>query len=138
MGGLSMCQRCVHLRLDLVNRDGVYTYLNSWRIPPLKLTPYVEFRFLHRWQNRLQVLYSGNRNRFGDRSAFGERPVESYTMVDWLSTIETPRGMIRIGIQNLLNRQHFLRDSQLVRVGGNVSYAAAQGAVFSLGYSVAY
>ena len=120
------------------NRDGIYTYLNSWRIPPLKLTAYVDARVLPRWQNRIQVLYSGDRDRFPNSNGFGERPVESYTTVDWLSSVETSRGVIRAGVQNLLNRQYFPRDSQLLRVGGNLSYAAAQGAVFSLAYSVSY
>ena len=120
------------------NRDDIYTYLNSWRIPPLKLTSYVEVQIIPRWQNRVQVLYSADRNRFGNSNAFGERPVESYTTVDWLSSVEAARGVIRLGIQNLLNRQYFLRDSQLLRTGGNLSYAAAQGAVFSLGYSIKY
>lgn len=120
------------------NRDGIYTYLNSWRIPPLKITSYVDLRVLPRWQNRVQVLYSGNRDRFGISNAFGERAVESYTTIDWLSAFETSRGVIRAGVQNVLNRQYFTRDSQLLRVGGNMSYAAAQGAVFSLTYSVKY
>ena len=120
------------------NRDGVYTYLNSWRIAPLKLTSYVDVRIWPRWQNRIQVLHSGDRNRFPNSNGFGERPVESYTTVDWLSAVETSRGVIRAGVQNLLNRQYFTRDSQLLRVGGNLSYAAAQGAVFSLAYSVRY
>ena len=120
------------------DRDGNYAFLNSWRIPPLKLTPYVEFQVLPRWRNRVQVLYSGARNRFGNSNAFGERPVESYTTVDWVSAFETDRGVISLGIQNLLNHQYFLRDSQLLRVGGNLSYAAAQGAVFSVRYSLTY
>jgi iron complex outermembrane recepter protein len=120
------------------NRDDIYTYLNSWRIPPLKVTSYIDVRILPQWQNRVQALYSGSRNRFGNSNAFGERPVESYTTIDWLSSVGTPRGVIRLGIQNLLNRQYFPRDSQLLRTGGNLSYAAAQGAVFSLAYSITY
>jgi iron complex outermembrane receptor protein len=120
------------------NRDDIYTYLNSWRIPPVKVTAYVDVQTLSWWQNRFQVLYSGTRDRFPNSNAFGERPVESYATVDWLSGMETPRGVIRLGIQNLLNRQYFTRDSQLLRVGGNLSYAAAQGAVFSLSYSLTY
>jgi iron complex outermembrane receptor protein len=120
------------------DRDDIYTYLNSWRIPPFKLTSYVDVRVVPRWENRIQVLYSGDRNRFPTSNGFGERAVESYATVDWLSAIETSRGVIRAGVQNLLNRQYFTRDSQLLRVGGNLSYAAAQGAVFSLSYSVKY
>jgi iron complex outermembrane receptor protein len=120
------------------NRDDIYTYLNSWRIPPVKVTSYVDVQTLSRWQNRFQVLYSGTRDRFPNSNAFGERPVESYATVDWLSAVEMPRGVIRLGIQNLLNRQYFTRDSQLLRVGGNLSYAAAHGAAFSLSYSLTY
>jgi iron complex outermembrane receptor protein len=98
----------------------------------------VDVRVVPRWENRIQVLYSGDRNRFPTSNGFGERAVESYATVDWLSAIETSRGVIRAGVQNLLNRQYFTRDSQLLRVGGNLSYAAAQGAVFSLSYSVKY
>lgn len=120
------------------DRDGNFTYLNSWRIAPLKVTSYVGYRIGTRWHNRLQLLYSGERKRFGNSNAFGERPVESYATVDLLSSYDIGTGVIRAGVQNLLNNQYFLRDSQLLRVGGNLSYAAAQGAVFSLGYSVRY
>jgi iron complex outermembrane receptor protein len=120
------------------DRDGRFTYLNSWRIAPLKVTSYLAVNVTAKWEHRFQVLYSGKRNRFGNSNAFGERPVESYTTVDWLSSFETGRGVIRAGIQNLLNKQYFPRDSQLLRVGGNLSYAAAQGAVVSLAYSVGY
>ena len=120
------------------DRDDVYTYLNSWRIPPIKVTSYVDVRVLPGWRNRIQVLFSGDRNRFGASNAFGERAVDSYATVDWLSSFDVARGVLRAGVQNLLNRQYFTRDSQLQRVGGNLSYAAAPGAVFSLAYSVTY
>jgi iron complex outermembrane receptor protein len=43
--------------------DGDYIALNSITIPPLKLTPYLEHQTTPGWQNRLQLLYSGNRDR---------------------------------------------------------------------------
>lgn len=45
------------------DRDGDYIALNSITIPPLKLTAYVENETLPGWRNRLQLLYSGGRNR---------------------------------------------------------------------------
>jgi iron complex outermembrane receptor protein len=118
------------------NLDGIYTYLNSWRIPPLKVTGYIEHTTLPRWRNRIQVLHSGSRTRFPGSRAFGELPVESYTTVDWVSRIDFGPGTLRIGVENLLNNQYFARDSQLLRTGLNSSYAAARGAALNVAYSV--
>lgn len=120
------------------DRDGRYTYLNSYRIPPLKLTAYAEYQTLPRWRNRLQVTYSGSRHRFGASTAFGERRVEDYATVDYLGSVRLGKGALRFGVENLLNKQYFVRESQLVRTGGNSSYAAAQGAALSVGYSLTY
>jgi iron complex outermembrane receptor protein len=46
-----------------VNNDGKYLALNSITVAPLKLTAYVENQTLKGWRNRLQLLYSGNRER---------------------------------------------------------------------------
>ena len=85
----------------------------DWCIPPIKVTSYVDVQVLPRWRNRIQVLFSGDRDRFGASNAFGERTVESYTTVDWLSSFDVARGVLRVGVQNPLNRQYFTRDSQL-------------------------
>jgi iron complex outermembrane receptor protein len=120
------------------NLDGIYTFLNSYRIPPVKVTAYVEHNTLSNWFNRLQVTYSGERNRFGNNTGFGLRPVEDYATVDYLGSIRLPRGTLKFGVENLLNKQYFTRESQLLRTGTNSSYAAAQGAVLSFGYSISY
>jgi iron complex outermembrane receptor protein len=121
-----------------VDLDGDYRYLNSYRIPPVKVTGYVEHDTLERWTNRFQVLYSGGRDRFGSSIAFGERDVRSYATVDWLSQIRLPRGSLRLGVENLFNNQYFTKESQLLRSGRNDSYAAARGAVLSVGYTIEY
>lgn len=123
--------------------DGPYRALNGYRIPPLKILGYVEFDTVPKWQwrNRLQVLYSGSRERaFEDLgpTVFGGREVESFTTVDLISTLKLGPGALRLGVENLLNNQYFLPVSQLLRSGSNTSYAAARGAVFSIGYSVTY
>jgi iron complex outermembrane receptor protein len=131
-----------------VGADSVWQPLNSFRIQPPKLTAYVEHQTLARWRNRVQVLYSGDRDRsyeaFLDRPgidpavpAFGERRVESYAVVDLLSSLGLGRGTLSIGVRNVLNRQYFPIVSQLMPVG-NVSYSAAPGATLSVGYSVSY
>lgn len=131
-----------------VGTDSVWAPLNSFRIQPPKLTAYLEHRTLPRWSNRLQALHSGVRDRAYEAflarpgvnpaaPAFGERRVEAYTVVDFLSTVGVGRGTLSVGVRNLLNTQYFPIVSQLMPVG-NVSYSAAPGATLSVGYSIAY
>lgn len=120
------------------NLDGIYTYLNSYRIPPVKIMGYAEYEILPGWNNRLQFIYSGERRRFGSSTAFGNRPVEDYATVDYLGSVRLWKGNLRFGVENLLNRRYFVRESQLLRTGNNSSYAAATGAVLSFGYTISY
>lgn len=128
--------------------DSVWQPLNTFRIQPLKLTAYAEHQTLPRWKNRVQLLYSGARDRSYDafltrpganpeNPAFGERPVDAYALVDLVSTLNVGPGSLSLGVRNLLNEQYFPIVSQLMPVG-NVSYSAAPGAMLSLGYSVSY
>lgn len=117
---------------------GRYSFLNGYRIPPLKLTGQVQHETLPGWQNTLLVVYSGRRNRFPGSTAFGERPVAAYFTVDLMSSVKVGPGTLRLGISNLLNRQYFSRESQLLRSGNNETYSAARGTVVSVGYAVSY
>jgi len=120
-----------------VNRDGTYQALNGFRIPPVKLTAYVENETLPGWQNRLQLLYSGNRDRaFNDAVDF--RAVESFLTLDLISSLKLGDGTLRLGIQNLLNNQYFSPASQLLRLRTNDSFTAAPGRTFSLQYSLQF
>lgn len=122
-----------------INRTGDYKYLNGFRIPPLKLTAYVEHLTVPTWswRNRLQVLYSGTRDPGLGPAVFGGRPVHSFTVLDFISTVKAGPGRIQFGIENLLNSQYYLPISQLQRVG-IASLTAARGMVVSLGYSVTW
>lgn len=120
------------------NRDGIYTYLNNYRIPGPNGTAWFEHQTTRSWRNRVQVLWSGERDRFGASTAFGERPIESYTVVDLLSTFDLRRGQLYVGVQNALNAEYFVRDAQLLRSGRNDSYTAAPGATLSIGWSMRY
>ncbi len=121
------------------DRDGNYTPLDGFRIPPPKLTVYVEHVTVPRWRwvNRLQVLYSGDRDRaFNAGVGFGGRKVEDYTVADLISSVQLGPGMLRVGVENLLNNQYFPVVSQLET--GNSLNAAGRGATVSVGYSVTY
>ncbi|HXH03972.1 MAG TPA: TonB-dependent receptor [Candidatus Competibacteraceae bacterium] len=117
--------------------NGDYVYLDNFRIPPLKLTAYVEHDTRDDWRNRLQLTYSGHRDRFDHADPqWGQREVKSFTTVDWLSELALGQGTLRFGVQNLLNRQYWSREAQQLWSGGNDTYAASRGAVLHIGYSV--
>ena len=117
-----------------------YVPLDGYRIQPRKLTAYAEHRTLPGWNNRLQLLRSGSRDRLFevDPEAYGGAAVEAYTVLDVLSRIEVGPGTLNLGVENLLNDRYFPVVSQLEAQYGNFYRAAAQGATLSVGYSVRY
>lgn len=116
------------------NLDGIYTYLHNFRIAPPKYTAYVQYDWSQRWTNRIQATGVSDRDRLGNAPGFGTRRVGGYATLDWLSRLQLPRGDLEIGISNLLNKQYFTREAQLLRTGRNDSYYAAEGAVMTLNY----
>lgn len=120
--------------------DDRWVALNGYRIQPAKVTGYAEHRTLPAWTNRLQVLYSGSRDRAFEENpeGYGARAIRSYWVIDYLGAVELGPGTLSVGVQNLLNRQYFPVASQLLLSGDNTSYAAARGRTLSVGYSVSY
>ena len=114
--------------------DGGYEALDGFRIPPLKLTAYVENETLPGWRNRLQALLSGSRDVFSDSTAFGRRPVESYFTVDYISSIQLGAGTLQLGLENLFDNQYFPVVSQLQ--SNDTAYSAARGRTLSIKYSI--
>jgi iron complex outermembrane receptor protein len=121
------------------DRDGDYTALNGWRIPPPKLTAYVEHQTQPGWSNRLQVLYSGSRDRAAeDGVTYGGREVESFVVVDLLSTLKAGPGSLGIGVENLFNEDYYNVYSQLLVNGRNETHFKAPGRTLRLSYTVNY
>lgn len=125
------------------DEDGNFQPLNSYRIQPLKWTIDANYRLLPSWNTQLQLLYSGSRNRaYEQRNSetigFGERSVESYTVIDWVNNIEIGPGTLNLTVKNLLNNQYHNVVSQLMRTGGNDSFTAGRGAVFQAGYTLSF
>ena len=111
--------------------------LNSFRIPPIKLTGYIEYSPYPWWDLRLQALYSGNRDdAFDDGVGFGGRQVEDYTVVDLYSAFDVGPGTLKAGVENLLNNQYHNVFGQLLRNGRNVSHVAARGATARIAYTI--
>jgi iron complex outermembrane receptor protein len=119
------------------NDDGSYgTYLPGDRISPAKVTTYLAYNPANRWHTRLQLLHSGDRDRFPGSEAFGEGPVESFTRVDWQGSMALGPGNLQFGIENLFDTFYFPPISQWYNYG--YGYSAAPGRTVSVSYSVTW
>ncbi len=119
---------------DADNNGSYETYLLGNRIPPLKVTAYAEHQTLPSWRNRLQVLYSGNRNRFDGQTGFGRGEVRDFVLVDLVSDIQLKKGALKIGVKNLFDEQYFPVISQMYNFDNR--YSAGQGRTVSATYSM--
>ncbi|WP_288392697.1 TonB-dependent receptor [uncultured Herbaspirillum sp.] len=111
--------------------------MTGYRIPPMKLTAYVQYKPSSNWSNRLQATYYAARDyRLNGQTSFGRREVGSYTTLDLVSRYQlTPKDSLTLGIENLLNRYYLPAYSQLMRNSNNTSRLPATGAVLNLSYS---
>lgn len=115
--------------------DERWEALNGYRIPPLQLQAYTEYRPNDHWFHRLQVNYSGSRDEaFEDEVGFGSREVESYTTVDYHTRYQIKQHTVSVGVENLLNEDYFTVYGQLLRNGNNTSHIAATGATLQASY----
>ena len=66
--------------------NGEWRDMTGYRIPPLKLTAYLQYRPNERWNNRIQANYFGGKDyRLDGVEGFGRRDVGSYFTVDLMS-----------------------------------------------------
>nr|WP_286185400.1 TonB-dependent receptor [Acidovorax cavernicola] len=119
--------------------QGGARYQDMWgyRIPPLKLTAYVEYKPDARWSHRLQAVSYGSKDyRLDGVNSFGRREVSGYTTVDLISRFKIDeKNTVVIGVENLFNRKYFPLYSQLLRNSNNTSRLPAAGAVLKVSYS---
>lgn len=110
--------------------------MTGYRIPPLKLTGYLQYRPISQWTNRLQVSYYAGRDyRLNGQNSFGRRDTGSYTTLDLISRYQlTRKDTITIGIENLLNRDYYPLYSQLLRNSSNTSRLPAAGITLTAMY----
>ncbi len=118
--------------------------LNGFSIQPQKVTGYIEYLTVPKWQwrNRLQVLYSGVRSRSNSAFVTGADPtgdpfsMTEYFLVDFISTMKAGPGTLRFGVENLLNQKYVLPFNQISFA--NSFNVAARGATATIGYSMTY
>lgn len=130
-----------HLYLEGQNdrdRDGSFTPMATTVIPPVKITGYMEHLTSPdlNWRNRVQVLYSGSR-----RAAFKDEverfPIESFVVVDLISSIQAGPGTLRFAVENVLNELYFTPQTQSSSFT-NRSYTPSRGTTATIGYLITY
>jgi iron complex outermembrane receptor protein len=119
------------------DEDGDFTALDSLTIAPVKITAYVENETLPSWRNRLQLLYSGSRDR-GFNDGADDAPINSYITLDLLSSVSIGNGELALGIQNLLNTDYSPVYSQYFAPFFDGNNRAGEGRTVSLGYRVTF
>ncbi|MGS1109824.1 TonB-dependent siderophore receptor [Achromobacter anxifer] len=115
---------------------GSWQGMTGYRIPPLKLTAYLQYRPNERWSGRLQANYFGAKDyRLDGKESFGRRDASSYFTVDLMGRYQPdPRNTFILGVENLFNRDYYPLYSQLMRSNTNTSRLPAAGAVLTLTY----
>ncbi|MDB9538602.1 TonB-dependent receptor [Anabaenopsis tanganyikae CS-531] len=119
------------------NNDGNFLALNSITVPPLKLTAYVENQTLPSWRNRLQLLYSGDRD-LAFQDEVEDAKINSFITVDYISSIKLGQGELKLGIQNLFNNQYFPVYSQYFAPFFDSANYAGKGITLSVGYQIVW
>jgi iron complex outermembrane receptor protein len=116
--------------------NGDWQDMTGYRIPPLKLTAYVQYNPTDVWSNRLQATYFASEDyRLNGQASFGRREVDSYTTVDLISDYRLgDADKVSVGIQNLFNRDYYPLYSQLMRNSNNTSHLPAPGTVLTVSY----
>ncbi len=83
-------------------------------VPPVKVIGIVDYSFSPRFSARVQTRHSADRDPFDEELAFGEAPIDSYTVVDASFNAELGRfGRFSLAVNNLLNKDYFPLASQL-------------------------
>ncbi|MBC5993254.1 TonB-dependent receptor [Pontibacter cellulosilyticus] len=118
--------------------DDADRYLNSTRIPPVKVTSYINIKPIAKLNINLQHIYSGERDRFEPNAkgnyVSGEGPIKSFNVFNLASTYQaTEKLNLNLGIENLLNESYYL--PQAYWYGRNDYFTRANGARFQLGAS---
>ncbi|NDJ16451.1 TonB-dependent receptor domain-containing protein [Myxacorys almedinensis] len=102
-------------------------------VSPLKLSAYLENETLPGWNNRLQAVYIGRRNR-AFNAGIDPIGIESFLVVDLISSLKLGNGTLSLGVKNLLNNQYLNIGNQL-NAGFDDSFgAASRGRAYTLTY----
>lgn len=115
------------------SEESGFVAITGYEVSPLKLTAYVENKTLPGWSNRLQALYVGSRDRAFDAEV-DPIGIDSYFLMDLVSSLKLGDGTLSLGVRNLLNNQYFNINNQ-ISFGFDPAFAtASRGRTFTLNY----
>lgn len=117
------------------NDDDNFVGLSSLDVQPLKLTAYLENQTTPGWRNRLQALYVGDRDA-GFDAGLDPAPIDSYLVVDFISSIDLWGGTLNVGIQNLFNNQYQAVRQQILAGNDELFNYAQPGRTLSVTYRI--
>ncbi|UEX77743.1 TonB-dependent receptor [Spiribacter halobius] len=107
--------------------------LPTRRVPPVKITGFAEYSPYGWWRNRLQLLYSGDREPDGATNFAGTPDeVDSFVIFDYHAGFDIGPGELQLGVENLLNEDYFPVAAQ--SFGTDSAFAQGQGRTVSLSY----
>lgn len=111
--------------------------MTGYRIPPLKVTAYAQYRPSASWSHRVQLTsYASKDYRLQGKTSFGRYDTSGYTTVDLISQWRLDaKNRVSFGVENLFNRHYFPLYSQLLRSNNNTSRLPAAGAVLKISYA---
>lgn len=112
--------------------------MTGYRIPPLKITGYVQYQPSDRWSLRTQFNWFGSRDyRLADgKTQFARADVKSYYSVDLVGRYQfSNKDHMTVGVQNLFNKYYLPLYSQLMRSGKNDSRLPAAGTTLTVSYT---
>ncbi|MEG2879029.1 MAG: TonB-dependent receptor [Comamonas sp.] len=112
--------------------------MTGYRIPPVKITGYVQYQPSERWSLRSQFNWFGSRDyRLADgKTQFARVDVRSYYSVDVMGRYQFDnKNQLTVGVQNLFNKYYLPLYSQLMRSSKNDSRLLAAGATLTLSYT---
>lgn len=132
------------------NSDGSYdSYLGGERIAPLKLTAYLSHQTSERWSNRIDALYSGDRDRFSAENTaadvdssdslkrqFGHGKADNFVLFDLTSSYQLANdaGSLHFTVTNLLDEDYYTVES--MARNRDAQYSKGRGRTFGLTYNV--
>ncbi len=112
------------------------TSLQHRRIPPKKITAYVEHDIGGTWTVRVQGIYSGKRDKFPGSTAFYEGVINSWLVVDVSASGEVGPGRLSLGLNNALNTDYYTHLSEAMQQDNR--YSKAPGMTASVKYRINY
>ncbi|MPY69133.1 MAG: TonB-dependent receptor [Alphaproteobacteria bacterium] len=75
--------------------------------PPLTVGAFVRYSPYAWWRNAIRFDYRHSRDEFGDSTAFDEGEIDSVFLVHLSAEFDVGRGVLRLGVRNLLNEKYF-------------------------------